>query len=535
MKLPWITLLCCAAAGPAAWLAGRARTEAVSSPAAPPVIASAPAQPTPPKPVLPKLLAAAAAAENAPEALTRQQQLHAAARLLAEASAAEARELFLTTDSAFLQECAARRWAELEPRAALDHLLKLDAQAASLLPAGLEALSRAVFAGWASRDPASALAAAEPLRQREGFRHALSAAGCQAISDDVTRGLALCVQYGSILSEKFPGQPLRRIWEHQPAEFTRALFALPEGGKFDAYGLRFGIESAKVWAARDTAGFVAWAAQHFRSGTSKPDGFQESRFNGELFGLLLEHDPDAAGTAFANTPPSELRNLMRRQYVGVLAAEDPQAATAWIDDNLTSGREAAYRLWAETIAKTTGHEQAAVLALNLPPGKARDAAAEAALYAWTGKDAGAALTWAQSQPAPVGGRAPITYLSSYWLLRHGEEAGRYILTHPDLEWGGGGIRSAVLRVPFAEAVTLLRGLPASRREEAARALGERLAEGTHRAAEIAALPAPMQTLAVQSAAAQLHGTDPAQAAAWIAALPAGPLRTAGEEAVRRGK
>ena len=79
-------------------------------------------------PVLPEVLALAAAADLENDSIKRQQQLHAAVRLLADATAAEAKELCLSTSDAFLQEHAIRRWAELEPRAALDHLLGLDAQ-----------------------------------------------------------------------------------------------------------------------------------------------------------------------------------------------------------------------------------------------------------------------------------------------------------------------------------------------------------------------------------------------------------------------
>ena len=96
MKFPWITLLSCVAAGPLAWYAGRRSvppeppapaTVLAAAPALEQIEATAPAKP----PVLSEVLALATAAGLEKESVNRQQQLHAAVRLLADATAAEAK------------------------------------------------------------------------------------------------------------------------------------------------------------------------------------------------------------------------------------------------------------------------------------------------------------------------------------------------------------------------------------------------------------------------------------------------------------
>ena len=537
MKFPWITLLCCAATVPVAWNAGH-RTVQIRPPE-PTLVMEAPSAPDqleapiPAKPpVLPEVLALAAAADLENDSIKRQQQLHAAMRLLADATAAEAKELCLSTIDAFLQEHAIRRWAELEPRAALDHLLGLDAQQISQLPASIDRLRAAVFRGWAHLDPGAALAAAETLRlQRPGYSDVLNAAAFQAVADDVTRGLALSSQFGALGMGSRGERSSRHMWEHQPAAFTRGIFNLPADAMVDDHALRYGIPSAKAWIATDSTGFTAWAVQHFTTGKRKANGFQESHFHAELFGLLLTQDSEAAGRAFAATPPSELRSKMQAQYVAALAAEDPQAAALWLDANITNGHVTAYRLWAEAIAKSAGHEQAAALALALPPGSARDAASEAALYAWAGKDLNTALTWAKAQPMEAGSPAPIVHLCSLWLQREGPKAGLYILQHPELGWSNSDFRLATLRVPVDEAAKLANSLPPAAADAAVKAIAERLTDGSHRVSEIAALAPEQQATAVRLAVGWMKSADKTKAAAWAASIPAGPLRTAGEAAL----
>ena len=532
MKFPWITLTSCTAAAAAAWFAGRA-TAPVEPPPSPPQVQAAappavttPAPPLAPPPVLADVLALAAASAGETDGIARQQTLQKAARLLSNATAAEARELFLTTGEGFLQECALRRWAELEPQPALDHLLRLNAQQRLQLAAGFKPLLRALFQGWAHADPLVALRAASKCPREVEFSEIEYAVICQAVADDVTRGLALLAEKRVWATKGSEGG--RQMWDRQPAAFTRGLFALSTGSLKDTPDwpiLRLGVDSARAWAAADAGAFTAWAAQHFAAGP------REDRCHAELFGLFLTHDPEAAGAAFAATPPSALRNKMREQYVAHLAAADPQAAVQWLETNLTSGRDAAYRTWAESIAKASGHEQAAALADALPPGRSRDAASEAALYAWAGKDVNAAVAWAKAQPAPDGTRAAITHLAYPWLQHHGPEAARYILQNPALGWSETIIRSATRQAPFAEAVALAGKLPETHAQEAAQAIGERLARDGTGAKAIAALTTEQQLTAIRAAAEELSFTDKSKAAAWVAALPAGPLRSAGQAAI----
>ena len=536
MKFPWITLLCCVVAAPAAWYAGRSAFQ--TGPPEPALIIAAPSVPeqieAPPpvkSPVLAEVLALATAADLEQDSVKRQQQLYAAARLLADATAAEAKELCLTTSDGFLQEQAIRRWAELEPRAALDYLQSLDAQQISQLPAPIDRLHAVVFQGWAHLDPDSALAAADTFRLRPGRGNVLNAAAYQAVTDDVVRGIALLSQYGAVSHGFIHGSYSRQMWEHQPAAFTRCMFNLPADAKVDGTVLRFAIPSAKAWIAIDATGFTAWAVQHFTTGKRKANGFQESHFHAELFGLLLTQDSEAAGRAFAATPPSELRSKMQAQYVAALAAEDPQAAALWLDANITNGHVTAYRLWAEAIAKSAGHEQAAALALALPPGSARDAASEAALSAWAGKDLNTALIWAKAQPMEAGSPAPIVHLCSLWLQREGPKAGLYILQHPELGWSNSDFRLATLRVPVDEAAKLANSLPPAAADAAVKAIAERLTDGSHRVSEIAALAPEQQATAVRLAVGWMKSADKTKAAAWAASIPAGPLRTAGEAAL----
>lgn len=529
-NLLWIT--CSVAAAVLAWQAGRATAPAPPpAPAIPwdPPVPAPPEPPTPaPRPALPDILQLAATADGEADAIARQQTLQQAARLLSHATAQEARELFLTTRDAYLQKCALRRWAELDPQPALNHLTSRDAQQRALLPAGYKPLVNVLFQGWAHSDPAAALKAAGALPMESEYSEVEFAIICQATADDVARGTA-------VMTERFRwGEPFRvggrQMWEHQPAAFTRSLFAYTTGGRnrlsLDMI-LGHGVDSATAWAASDAAGFVVWAAQHFAANPT------EARFHAELFGLFLQHAPDAAGEAFAATPPGELRNKMREQYVAHLATADPGAAVAWLEENLTSGRDAAYRTWAEAVAKSAGHEQSAALANTLQPGRGRDAASEAALYAWAAKDVSAAVAWAKSQPAAADVRAAISHLAYPWLQHQSQDAARYILANPTLGWGGLIVRAAARSsLPLAETAKLAAALPPEFTSEAAEGLGERVGRETAPFKSIAALTSEQQLIAVRTAAEVMAHTDRAKASTWIATLPAGPLRTAADDVLR---
>jgi hypothetical protein len=478
--------------------------------------------------VLPDVLQLARAAAGEADAILSQQTLQQAARLLSNATAREARELFLSTKDAYLQKCAVRRWAELEPRAALDQLMRLDAQQRALLPAGFRPLVNALFQGWAHLDPAAALKAASSLPIEVEYSEAEFSVICQATADDVERGTALMTE------RRVWGEPGRgggwQMWEHQPAAFTRSLFELTirdkKASSWDML-LHHGVDSARAWAAADAAGFTAWAAQHFAAGPA------EDRFHAELFGLFLQHAPEAAGEAFAATPRGELSNKMREQYVAHLAAADPGAAVEWLEQNLTSGRDAAYRTWAEAVAKSAGHEQSAALANALPPGRGRDAASEAALYAWAAKDISAAVAWAKSQPVPAGERAAISYLVYPWLRHHPHDAARYMLQNPGAGWGDFNFRTVGRSsLPLAETARLAATLPPDLALQAAEGIGERVGRAGESFKNIAALTPEQQLTAVRTAAEIMVHTDRAKAAAWIAALPAGQVRAAAASVLR---
>jgi hypothetical protein len=112
---------------------------------------------------------------------------------------------------------------------------------------------------------------------------------------------------------------------------------------------------------------------------------------------------------------------------------------------------------------------------------------------------------------------------------HSAEASRYVMAHPDLGWSRSSFFHATRALPFAEAVKLIRKLPDEPADASLTTLSERLASGANQVRELAALPVDRQVIAVRAAASEIAFRDPKRAATWVAALPAGPLRAAGEE------
>lgn len=530
--------LCCVVFGAAAFIAGRqsATVEVAATPApreTATVPAAAPSQPAPVKipaaleapSVLPQIVSLVNAADSEADPIGRQQLLNDAAVCLGQASSAEVRELFLTTTNEVIREWAARRWGEVDPKAMLQHLASLSPRESARLRPPLDTLKRALFQGWAHIDPAAALAAAAAEKGSKEFNDVFLSAAAQAIADDPAKGFSLSAQYRSPWLHFHNWRAFRSMWEHQPAAFTREVFGRTQPSLRDSMTLA-AIDSAKAWASADAAGFSAWAVKEFSS--DKRELHQELD-HARLFEILMEHDPEAAGRVFAEAKPSFLRNKMQALYVSHIAAANPQEAAQWIDDNVTAGRSAAFTAWAEASAKAVGHKQAAVLALSLPPGAGRDAAAGAALDGWADDDVNAAVAWAKAQPASEGENAPVTHMTYAWLKYHASEASRYIMEHPDLGWSPSIFLNATRNLPFAEAVGLIKSLPDQHAETSLKMLSERLANGSNKVREIASLPPERQAIAVRSAAEEIAYTDPKRAATWVAALPAGPLRAAGEE------
>jgi len=528
MNKRWITPLCCILSGTTAFVAARRNgaTESptpavpVNSAAAPaavrPLVPAVKVVPPAPPPVLPQILPLVQSIDAEADPLARLRLQNEAAAILARASREEVREFFLTTTNEALREWVARRWGEVDPQGLRQHLQSLPPQESSRLRPSLEILKRAMYQGWAHIDPAAALAAAATEAGKKEFNNLLLAAAAQAIADDPARGFELFAKYRGPWIHFHDWKSFRAMWEHQPAAFTREVFAR------DSESMEFAaIDAAKAWAATDAAGFSAWAVTQFDSGV---DGIGRS----QLFDILMEHDPDAAGKIFAKSEPSWLRNKMQEQFVSQLAAKDPQQAAQWIGENVSMGRTAAFEAWAEASAKAVGHEQATMLALSLPAGVARDAAARAALFGWATDDVDAAVTWAKSQEISDGEKAPITHIVHTWMKYHSAEASRYIMEHPNLGWSRSNFFNAARTLPFAEAVRLIRSLPDEPAETSLKMLSERLASGTNQVRELAVLPVERQVIAVRAAASEIAFRDPKKAVTWVGALPAGPLRSAGE-------
>ncbi len=520
-KFTWLTVTLTVLAGAAGWYAGSAtstvstRMEPPSAPlAAMPTIAKEVEQPPA---ALPRLLNGAATAESEMDPLLQQRLCQQTARLLATATAAEAAQLLATTHLPYLRECAIRRWAELDPTAALAWV-----EALSRDDPSFAAMGRALFSGWAHVDPRAAFVAVEARRLERSWRGMEGAAAHRALADDPVGALHLLKDFRGITGD---ASPPRWVWEKQAERFARACFSQVELGAGSPIFAKSATEAARAWSRGNPRGFREWV----RIVLSKPGNEFQSQTG--LFALLLESDAASATSMFASTPPSSLRNAMKVAYAGHLAAIDPSAAAEWITNELPAGKSRAWASWVATVMKSGNPAKAAEIAASLPDPESRRSALNNLLYEWGTMDFEAALAWAKNQPATPEEPPVLSVLAYRWLDLHGPVAARYIMEHADGSWSRMILPAAARSLPFGESVRLAaaRDFSDEDAEVLFEALGSVMARGQHSAAALSGLKLERQEAIVRVAAEEMKTSHAKQAVEWAARLPAGSLRNAAQE------
>ena len=299
-----------------------------------------------------------------------------------------------------IQFAAYLRYATLDPRAAVDRLLDVDAN---------DLLLSVAFAAWAMQDADAALRRAESLNlvQREWASMAVwSVSGAH---DDPQQAWqeTLASKSGRARSEAL--QYIAHQWaDAAPVDALAAINALPESQDKTVMRLTVLFE----WADEDPDAAYQWAKQQ-----------PELDLVPTLLMLMADDSPLKA-IELAMTDAKD-RDMAVTQVIGAWAEDDPRAAFEWILSNQSSLQDVALAAKPLRRIAETAPRQALALAERLDK-TGRRLATSTILEQWAANDAPAAAAWLDSSKGESDGKRVATIAAAYAQQR-GEEAFDWVL------------------------------------------------------------------------------------------------------------
>jgi len=378
--------------------------------------------------------------------------------LVARAHPSELRRLFLSPRTTQREKRAiAQRWAEVDAPGLLELLKGVSRTEWERDHHQFTAVRGILFRTWASQDPDAAMAAATELSRRPQFRGVQWEITLTLFATDPARAFDLAGN-----QSRWGGQPIpEAVWKDDPAGFLRTA------GEASTRAL----EHNEVSEAVDSA-FSEWlkinptaASEWLKNRTAD----QQRALWPRLAQRLAETDPVAAQAWFASLPPSVEREQAGTAIVQAWALKDPQAALAWLQDNLEGGRTEAFTHIAGALVGK-GVDSAQQLLDAMPPGAQRDAVVTAIARSWFNKEAKPAMDWLLSLPPDdPGRRRAIKHLHYQWAQEDLASAAAFVAEHK----GRGEARHMLWSVPREFAAQDLPGgvywaasLPEAVRDEA---------------------------------------------------------------------
>lgn len=333
----------------------------------------------------------------------------------------------------------------------------------------------AVLTRWAAIDPAGATAAARPYLDRA---RRLGFYAYRSLDVAVAQAWAAAMPEAALAeAANAPDAPWamrlasRALFEgyaDDPARQFEALLRLPPGRARD----QFTESVLNIQAKKDPAG----AETHL---DLLHDPAQRSRLQSEILGSLARSDPTAALARLAALGPELTAGMAGTQLVNAVlreaARQDPAAALAVVD--------------------------------GLPE-ELRSQAIGAALVGWAGKSPIAALDWAVAHGLDVADLKAVSFMG------------------PNGNVGWNSLLMTAFDTDSAKAFEWLRAQPASPGRDTL--LRDGIWRGTvdQKLALYAELTPESQASEVWTLVSGMNREDPKRAEAWVAALPAGPKRSA---------
>ncbi|MES2709916.1 MAG: hypothetical protein V4726_25185 [Verrucomicrobiota bacterium] len=339
-------------------------------------------------------------------------------KMLAACTAEELKTVIMDPASRLHERSAAmKQWAELEPQGCFQWYRAIT-PSQWLLVSGYDDLTSVLFRTWARKDPEAAMRAARSVAHREDFSSAQWEVASAVMGTDLTKGLRLACDPGMPVS---PNSRLTAaLWEKDPAAFVKSAGELLSSGVENRFLNEGRTKALELWYKQDPA--AAWAAVNAMPRTDRV----------RLLPQLLKQATAAAGVEQAaallsSVPAGSVKSRAGRELLKSWAKTDPEAAIAWMGQNLPSNRADAMGQII-TSAAETHPEKALKLVSGLEAGPMRDRAM-AGLADGVGDDAEKAapvVSWLLSQPADEGRRGALGKLTSAWVEQSPEQADAFL-------------------------------------------------------------------------------------------------------------
>ena len=299
-----------------------------------------------------------------------------------------------------IQFAAYLRYAALDPQAAVDRLLDVDAN---------DLLLSVAFAAWAMQDADAALRRAESLNLVQREWASMAVWSVSVAHDDPQRAWqdTLASKSGRARTEAL--RHIAHQWaDAAPVDALAAINALPESQDKTVMRLTVLFE----WADEDPDAAYQWAKQQ-----------PELDLVPTLLMLMADDSPLKA-IELAMTDAKD-RDMAVTQVVGAWAEDDPRAAFEWILSNQSSLQDVALAAKPLRRIAETAPRQALALAERLDK-TGRRLATSAILEQWAASDAPAAAAWLDSSRGESDGKRVATIAAAYAQQR-GEEAFDWVL------------------------------------------------------------------------------------------------------------
>jgi hypothetical protein len=320
-------------------------------------------------------------------------------------------------DRTTLQQAAFRRWAELAPADAFDHMAALPESSLKLQSLHVVAVN------WANQDADKAAAAATRLSSGPARMDAINTIATIWAHTNVTKALAWADSFPEGNTRQSTLNSIFGVWvQKDPAACWVRAQKLPPGNNRN--GLI--IKMAFSWAAQDPSGAIQWA-------NALPNEAEKELAVQDVVEAWAETDPVAAGEFALKLPPGSAREFTIAGVAAVWGMQNPHLAAAWIMEKLdpASQQRAVSRFlmfWAAVDPQASGQwveslpagairdtaistyidtacywtpERAAKLALSLTDETTRRQKLEVCLEHWKELDTTSLPQWLKTAPLPA--------------------------------------------------------------------------------------------------------------------------------------
>ncbi len=312
------------------------------------------------------------------------------------------------------------------------------------------------------------------------------------------------------------------------------LLSLPDGRSRD---LLIGL-FARRWLENDPKAAAAWLDQF-------PPSQKEDILAQFSSSAVLSGSPEFSTFArdwLMNEASPSTRARLGPALVEAMAKQDPAAALAWANENLSSGSLATATAKVIATLQTQNPDLARQTVEDLPPGNLRHRAATELAKGWAARDPAAAVTWwlgqvTQAEAAKAGIGHSRT-LGEQWFKQDPDSFRRHLADPAAIDLPATMIDPAIddmVKADIPGSLDWIATLPGARRETALDAAFNNLARQNLPAAAEAFAARP--DLATPRAAGRIASVwfdrDPNGAISWAADLPAGEARQAALETLKK--